>query len=477
MVLNPRVKIDVQNQITLTTPGGPGVIALIGSAQWGAIDELKTFSSFSQLLDYYKEDKADLTLVKGADLAYGNGAVTIKAIRIGGTGILKASVGLDGNSGGEADVLTFSGLYEGTYGNNILVTVYTQGTGRTVTVTDGVSVENYTNSNNANGYATNQAIADAINGNSALVSVAVKAGSETSNLVDAATATALTSGNDGTTLTPTLYTTAFDNYLDNETWDILICPGEDSVNAQDSFATTMVGKVNTRATNNKKYGVVFLGGELDETIAEFQARTSGGDRLSLLAPSIKYTPRYDETGTQISLNGTYLACAYAGLVASAKVEISPTRKFISVEELIVDSATGKKFYNNGEIEQLLEAKVVPVSSIEGQVKVARGITRASSTNSIYFELNIVRIIDYVKAQTQVKLDGFLGRPNLERIRDVMEAEVNGLLQQAVLDEVIVAFLPTEVVTSTSPDTVTVNMTIQPTFAINFINVTLVVSRL
>jgi hypothetical protein len=220
-----------------------------------------------------------------------------------------------------------------------------------------------------------------------------------------------------------------------------------------------------------------LGTKVDEPIATIQSRSSGGKRLSIVAPSIKYTPRYDTTGTQISLNGTYLACAYAGLAASGDVEISPTRKIISVEQLLVDSTTGKKYYNNGEIEQLLTAKVVPISLIEGAVKVARGITRISNIDDINFELNIVRIIDYVKRQTQTKLDGFLGNPNLQRVRDVMAAEVNGLLSQDKLDEVIANYLPTEVLEASSPDTVNVNMTIQPTFAVNFINVTLAVSRL
>jgi len=264
-------------------------------------------------------------------------------------------------------------------------------------------------------------------------------------------------------------------FLDNEDWDVLTTPGDDAVTAVDSFASTMVGKVNTRETTNKKFGVIILGSILDETISTLSARTSGGKRLTIVAPSIKYSPRFAPE-TTISLNGTFLASAYAGVVVSKDVEISPTRKFISVEELLVDTASGKKFYNNGEIEDLLQAKIVPVSNIEGQVKIARGITRVASVDDIEFELNIVRIIDFIKKQTQIKLDGFLGDPNLERVRDVMAAEVNGILSQAQLDEVISAFLPTEVSVGVSPDTVNVSMTIQPTFAVNFINVVLAVSR-
>jgi len=89
----------------------------------------------------------------------------------------------------------------------------TQGTGRTITITDGVDTENFNNSNATNGLETNQDIADAINGSTLFVTVAVKGGSETSNLVDAITATALTGGDDGSTVTSTDYTTAFDTFF------------------------------------------------------------------------------------------------------------------------------------------------------------------------------------------------------------------------------------------------------------------------
>jgi hypothetical protein len=111
------------------------------------------------------------------------------------------------------------------------------------------------------------------------------------------------------------------------------------------------------------------------------------------------------------------------------------------------------------------------------VKVARGVTRIADTNSIFFEANIVRIVDFIKAQVQVKLDPFLGQGNLERVRNVMGTEVDSILQAARLEEVIANYLPTEVNVGASPDTVNVSMTIQPTFAINFINVVLAVSRL
>lgn len=472
MALLPRVDIQTQEEITLTQPGGPAVIAMMGTAQWGAINEVRTFSSFATLLDHYKADASGITLVRGSDVAYSNGAFTVRALRIGHTGYASSSEGFDGNTGGEADVLTFDGIYPGEYGDNILVTVLTKGTGRTVTVTDGISTEYYTNNNDANGYATNQAIADAINGNSALVDVAVKGGSETSNLVDAITATALTGGNNGTSgLVFSDFTTAFDSYLNLEDFDILCIPGESA----DADHSTMVGKVDTRADNEKKYSMYFTGVIEDETIATQKARTASGERLVLCSPSMTYLPSYQTP--EITLDGSYLACAVAGQVASQDVEVAVTRKTISVRDLIVDSATSKKYYNNGEMEELLGASILPCSLINGELKVARGITKIGDTSSVFYEINIQRIVDFVKNQVNVNLDGFLGEGNLARVRSRMGRVVDGFLQQDVLDEVIVTYDPTEVAETASPDVVLVNMQIQPTFAINFINVTLAISRL
>ena len=470
MVLLPRVKINTQENVTLTQPGGPAVIALMGSAQWGEVGKVHTFASYANLLDYYKADASDLTLVRGADIAYNNGAYVIKAVRVAASAKAKSTKAFDG-AGPTTGVLTFDGLYEGSYGNNILVTILAKGTGRTVSVTDGVNTENYTANNATDGYANNQAIADAINGNSALVSVTVLSGSETTNLVAAITATALVSGANGSTTSFSDYTTAFDNVLTLEDWDLLVIPGEST----DANHATMVGKVEGRASTEKKYSMFISGVAYDEDIATQKARTTQSERFVLTSPSISYLPTYQ--ASNITLDGSYLACAIAGKVAAGDVETSITRQNVSVSGLIVDSATSKEYYNNGEMEELLNAGIVPVSLIVGGLKIARGITRTSDQSSVFFELNVQRIVDYVKTQTQEKLDGFIGDPNLKRVRDIMAREVDGVLQQDLLDEVIANYEPTEVTEAVSPDTVNVSMTIQPTFAINFINVTLAISRL
>lgn len=471
MTYLPEVKISTQENVTLTVPGAPAVIAIMGTAQWGEEGTVQTFSSFANLLAYYQADADGLTLVKGADIAYTNGAYIVKAIRVADASAAKSSYAFDGNSGAELGVLTFEGKYKGTYGDNIAVTILTQGSGRIVTVTDGTNTESYTNNNAVDGYTTNADIASAINSSSSLVSVTVKTGSETTNLVDAYSATYLTGGNDGSSPSASDYTTAFDNALYQEDFDVLVIPGQSS----DSFQTTMVGKLNTRANTEKKYSIYVTGVAADESVSTQKARTASGDRLVLVSPSMYYTPSYSTS--EITLDGSYLGCAVAGVLASNDVEIAPTRKTVSVSDLIYDSTTGKKYYDNSQMEELLAVGIVPISNLGGQIKIARGVTRVGDPTNIYYEINIRRIVDYVKKQMLEKLDSFLGDPNLERIRQVIARECDGVLEQDKLDEVIADYNPTEVVVGPSPDTIIVNMSLQPTFAINYINVTLAINRL
>jgi len=477
MGLRPNVRVDVREALTLQEQAGPGIVAIIGTSTWGPIESMQTLASFSQGLNVFKDDKdssgATISLPKGLDLLYRDGAGVVLAVRVADTDAAKSDEVFDGNSGGEAAVLTFSGLYEGTYGDNIGVTITADGATRTVEVTDGQLLEVY--SNNGNGYTTNAAIAAAINGTSQLVSVAVKAGSESANLVDAITQTFLSGGDDGEdSLVAADYTDAFDNVLSNEDFDILVIPGGDALEALDSFHATMVGKLNTRASTEDKFAIFMSGIGIDETIATASARTASGARLSLVAPNLKYTHRAD--GTEQVFNGSYLACSYAARTASGLPHISPTHKTLNVEGVSVLQSTGKEYYNNGEQEQLLQNRIVPITKIGTSIQASRGVTRDADTSSIFYEVNIVRIVDYVKAQVFDKLNPFVGDPNLQRIRNIMAREVDGLLEQDKLDEIIVAYNATDVAEGSSPDTVLVTMSIRPTFAINFINVTLNISQ-
>jgi hypothetical protein len=286
-------------------------------------------------------------------------------------------------------------------------------------------------------------------------------------LVDAVSATNLTGGDDGeNALIASDFTNAIDNVLNSEDWDILLIPGQ----TEDSFHSTVVGKLTTRAANEDKFSIFLTGIDVDETIATAAARTAAGKYLGLVAPNVKTTNRI--SGSDVVLDGSYLACAYAGLVAKGFPDISATHKTLSVGGLNVLQSSGKEFYNNSEQNTLLNSRIVPCSKIGGVLRPARSVTRIADTTSVFYEQNIVTIENSLKAQVFALLNGFIGEPNLARVRDVIAKNVDGILQTSLIDEVIADYQPTQVSVGASADTVNVEMTVLPTFALNFIKVNL-----
>ena len=462
MVLRPSIQTNIRSNLSLISPTGPGVIAIMGTAQWGPFDALQTLSSFNDGLNAFQDDSivdTNLTLIKGLDLMYRNGAGTVYAMRVDDGSAATSSITL---KAGTTSVITVYGFYKGTYGNNVSVTVTANGTGRDVMITDGNAVENYTNS--GNGYTSNLVLVAAINAASALTIATCLVNTY---LLDTATATNMTGGLNGSAPSASNYTTAFDNYLDTQVFNILVVPGTTA----DSFHSTMVAKLNTRELNEDKFSVFIGGVALNESIATMTARTAGGKRLSVVTPSIAYTNRI--SGITGFLDGSYLSCAYAGVVAANYPEISPTHKLVSTEGIYA-TTTGKRYYNNGEQEQILSARIVPMSLISGSEMCVRGVTRNVDITEVWFEQNIVDIVDQVEYDLLNMLNGFIGDPNLPRVRNVMAKNCDGILETAKRNETIEAYQPSIVSLGVSPDTVNVAITIRPTFSINFITLNLTI---
>jgi len=462
--LMPKVQVQVNSNLNLIPQGGAATCAMIGTAQWGPIGEVTNITTFNEGLNTFKEDIAgtSLTMIKGLDLAYGNGAGTVQCVRVASASADYSELTL---LSGSTSVVTISGAYKGEYGDNIMVTVTANTNNvayRDVVITDGLVTENY--DNNQAGYSTNEALVTDINANSSLVTATT-----ISNvyLISALSQTNLSGGNNGTTgIVQADYTNLLDGVLYSEDFNILTVPGV----TDDAIQTAIVGKLNTRASNDNAFAVYFSGIAVDETITTARARTTAGKRFALVAPNVKYTNRAD--GTEQTLDGSYLACAYAGVTALGWPELSGTHKTLSVAGLSVLASTGKEYYNNGDAESLLTAGIVPITKVSGAIQPIRAVTKHTSTTEVWYEQNIVDIVDYVQNQIIDVLNPFLGQPNLSRVRTVMEKNVDGILDQDKLDEVIAEYLPTVITEGASPDTVNVSITIKPTFLVNFINVTL-----
>ena len=464
--LRPKVNIDVKSDIALLAQTGVATTAFIGTSQWGPIDTVTTVNNLAEAITQFGDDISGetLTLIKGLDLYYRNVGGTAKIVRIADSDKTKSTLTLDA---GSTSVVRVDGKYYGTYGDNIMVTVTANGLAKDVNITDGISTETYDNA--GNGYLTNNALVTAINAGSNLVS---STSLDNTYLVDALSQTNLASGDDGEDgLVTSDYTDILDAELLLENFDILCVPGMTA----DAFQTAVMAKVNSRVIAEDKYSVYISGIAVDETIATASERTTTGQRFTLVAPNCDYTNRISDVSTVI--DGSYLACAYAGLVATNWPAISPTHKILNVEGLSILESASTIYYNNGQQNQLLNSMITPITKIGTSIMPTRAVTRHTSTTEVYYEQNIVDIIHYVKYDILNLLTGFIGKPNLSRIRAVIAKNIDGYLEQYKLDEIINDFTATQVEEGTSTDTINVTMVIKPTFAVNFINVTLTISSL
>jgi hypothetical protein len=83
-------------------------------------------------------------------------------------------------------------------------------------------------------------------------------------------------------------------------------------------------------------------------------------------------------------------------------------------------------------------------------------------------------VDFAKAGVRSGSDPYIGRLNNVRVRAALKATLDGFLSQMVLDEMLVGY-ELDVSASRSQEIqgiAAVTMTLQPTFSIDFIRVTM-----
>ena len=461
MALRPQIISTISVNTSLVAPAGSRTALMFGTAIWGPQNTVTSISDATNFVQVFGGDKAGngVTGIKGADLFFNNGG-TLKFIRLADGTAAYATKKLTNSA---TDVIALTAKYKGTYGNNIVATVTDVSGARSIAITDGTNTEYFTNA--GVGYTTNNAIVSAINASSGLVTASVEAGQGTINLADAQSK-ALISGADGETgLTITDYTTAFDNYAVSEDYNFLLIPGYTA----DAGLQTLATRLDNRALVESKYSRLISGVAQYETVATMKARTSTSKRLTMVAPSPKYTSRVD--GATIVLDGSYLACAYAGKLCTLDIENSITHETITVANLAVDS-TGKVYYNKTEQESVLGAGVAPISSVGTSIAVIRGITRIGNSTSIMFDDYIVDIIDYVQFELQDYLDTVIGQPKRPTDMKVYEARCDAILQTMQNQGIIESYQETSIVEGVSPDTIAVSVSIKPTYNTNFVLLTI-----
>ncbi len=463
-LLRPQIFTAEKVLASFATQPGARVAAMIGTSIWGPMNSVQNVSSLSEFVSVFgDESEAGVTGIKGASLFFRNGG-TLKFVRIEDGDAEFASAIFQT---GETDQLDITAKYKGTYGNNIKVTITANSINagsRDITVTDGQRTESYTNA--GQGYATTTAIIAAINDSlsgSVLVEASLDVSGTAGNVPDA-DESYLTSGDDGEngTLT-TAISTAYDDSLANEEFNFLLLPGIPT----DAVHSTIVGKLNTRDSTEKLYSRFIGGVALNETIATSSARTAAGKRITIVSPNVYSTNR--KTNATEVLDGSYLACAYAGMLCRLGVQISGTHESLSIDDLSVNTLTGKKYFTKTEQEQLLQSKILPIAKIGNALQCVRGITRESSTTSVYFDEVVVDITDFIRENVENYLNNAIGKPNTEARRGVWASGIDSILETAKRNEIIQEYTATDIIAGTSPDTFIATVSLKPSYSVNFIN--------
>lgn len=188
------------------------------------------------------------------------------------------------------------------------------------------------------------------------------------------------------------------------------------------------------------------------------------DRVILVAPGIKATDTSMDPAEEVTLPGAYTAAAVAGLLASFPPHISLTNKTLPVDDLEV-------YWDDAHLTQLVQNRVLGVEKRQG-FHVVKGIT--TTTGSAFTQITTRRIVDYAKFGVRSAASPYIGLLNNERVRAALRATINSFLAGMVQDEMLISYDLS--VTATRDEEIkgiaNVTMTLQPTFSIDFIKVTM-----
>ncbi|HET7461178.1 MAG TPA: phage tail sheath C-terminal domain-containing protein [Longimicrobium sp.] len=439
-----------------------GYIGMVGTAERGPVEQVVTLGSFVEArnvfgeADPYKSGGGELTLIRALELAFNNGASTVYAVRAAaraGTGsVATATLGL---KKGTAVVLTLTAKSAGTWGNGVKVRLAapegdTSGT-KVLEVTLDTQRETHSGTNAAT-------LADAVNRNSALLSARADRGSDVPD--DVTAATALAGGANGQTTAASDYNRALEQ-LENEIVNIIVLAGQDAATGGE----TITGHLNrTKEMRRERIGVIGSNGTDDAD--KIAAHSLNSDRLIYVAPGIKARVTDPETHRDVEVNlpGAYTAAAVAGLISSLPVQTSPTNKPLTVGGL-------STAFNQPRLEKLVQNRVTAVEKREG-FRIVKGIT--TSTNPAWHQVTTRRIVDYAMYGVRSACNPYIGKLNNDRVRGAMKATIDGFLTRMVQDEALTGY-QLEVSATRAQEIAgvcVVNMTLQPTFSIDFIRVTM-----
>jgi hypothetical protein len=452
----PGTYVTVRDEGLISVGGvASGNIGIVGTAARGDVDTVKLIGSFEEAKEIFGDSNAwqggqanELTLIRSLELIYNNGGRTVYAVRVAAKKTLKKAI--FSVKTGDVEWCKLEAKTPGTWGNSIQIKILTE------EATNLKRLELICN-NVREAYSLQNDFSSAISG-SKLVNVI----SPTKGLLATMPENlegSFQEGNDGAEAAGEEYKSGL-ALLENEAVNIALLAGQ----TQPWAAEALVGHLRkTAEIKHERMGLVggaFVQGKDDlDTIANHQLNS---DRLIYVAPGIQVSSR-----TAIDqLPGAYTAAAVAGLIASFPVQASPTNKVLTIGGLT-------SVFNASQLETLVEKRVLAIERRDG-FRIVKGIT---TNDGAWRQITTRRIVDYAIYGVRSGCDPYIGKLNNERVRGAMKATLDAFLTRMVNDEALVRY--TLSVTATRDQEkageTMVALTLQPTFSIDYIKVTMYLS--
>lgn len=473
-VILPGTYITVHDEGLITAGAvATGIVGLVGTAAAGPVDQVTILGSFSEARQLFGEmdawqdgTKNELSLIRALEQIYNNGGRTVYAVRAASETAAKASFLIQDLT--DNDWATLQAKTPGSWGNEIHVKVSGEDTEtKVIELTWGSLKETYQVPPTPEGGTPSvTTFADTVNKRSSIVTATASSEASTApknTKPDAAdTPNTFSNGANGEDATKEDYQRALAK-LENEVVNIVVIGYGDGAN--EDAATLLQAHLNTTA-EIKRERIGIIGCSTNTDVAAIADHNFANDRLIYVGPGLKVnvTDRQTRTTKQVILSGTYTAAAVAGLISSLPVQTSPTNKVLTISGLDAE-------FSSSQLEKLVQSRVLAVEKRNGY-RIVKGITTA--TNSAWHQITTRRIVDYAIYGVRSGCDPYIGKLNNERVRGALKATLDAFLTRMVNDEALVGYKLE--VSATRAQQIAgecmVAMTIQPTFSIDFIKVSM-----
>jgi hypothetical protein len=463
----PGTYIDVRAEGLIGVGGIPtGNIGVVGTANRGPIGSVQVLGSYTEALDTFgaydawpaaASDQANaLTLTRTLEQLFAGGASTVYAVRVaksGGTDPASAKWAITDDGG--ATLFTITATSPGTWANKITVAIDAPvGGPYTLTLTYGRAKETYTAG------SAGEMAQEVIDG-SRLVTVTGPADADKAKAPTKVATTApqtVTGGPDGFGATSTEIATGL-ALLSNQPINIVVIGG---LSAKDGAAAALTHLEQTENDGRERIAVMGVSTDTPADLISNDSSKGSSPRLVLVAPGLVAADAASTaTNKNVKLSASYAAALVAGKLSTLAPQVSLTNKDVPAFDLTTE-------YSRAQQKQLLNNQVLVLQKNLG-IRVLKGI---STDTGAFRQISVRRIVDYAKAGVRIGSNPYIGRLNNDRVRAALKATLDGFLAGMVLDEMLVAYKLD--VTATRAQEIVgqaiVQMTLQPTFSIDFVKV-------